>query len=198
MTGTAPRKPGKLATRMLHRMKDGSLHSTLALSVALQDDTTPVSEAAALLRRRGLLKAERIGHYRLTATGIDAARCGAQMTSGPKNALARVGQPDDSLQGRAWWAIRYRKRFTIGDLVADAERGEINAARTIGHFVRKLQGAGYLRGSAGRTPRVSPQKNGFKEYWLIRNSGPLTPVWQASTNSVFDPNDQEWHPCAQG
>lgn len=198
MTVTAPRKPGELATRLLQHMRDGDVMDVRSLASALQDRNEKVAEAAALLRRRGLLKTERIGHYRLTQVGMDASRCGAQMTSGPQSALARVGQPDDTLQGRAWWAMRYRKRFTIGDLVSDAERGEANAARAIGQFVRNLLAAGYLRGSSRRTPRPSPGKHGLKEYQLVRNAGPLTPVWRAANDAVYDPNDQEWHPCTRG
>jgi hypothetical protein len=195
MNAAAPRKPGELATRLLAQMGDGALHELQALSKTLKDQTEAVSNAAALLRRRGMLAREQVGQYRLTDAGMLAARAGAQIISGPIGAISRVGQPDDSLQGRVWWAIRYRKQFTIDDLVSDAERGEPNVDRKVGNFVRQLQAAGYLRGQSLRTPKPAPGKPGMKRYALIRNHGPLTPVWRAATDTVFDPNNREVYPC---
>jgi hypothetical protein len=195
MTGTAPRKAGELATRLLKLMADGELHGVKALAPKLQDETEYVSNAAMLLKRRGLLLAERVGQYRLTDAGLVAARAGGEIIGGPHGAMARAGQPDDSLQGRVWWAIRYRRQFTIDDLTSDAERGEPHVGRKVGNFVRQLQAAGYLRGLSRRTPKPAPGKPGLKQYQLIRDIGPLTPVWRASTDTIFDPNNREVYPC---
>lgn len=157
-------------------------------------DWRQTTNAARNLDRRGYLLIAKDGQYQLSDAGMVAAADGVTVRSGPRG---KVKIMPDTFRQRAWNAIRFRKSFTIGDIVMDAaktaDEGQPNdnAAR----YLNRLKQAGYIAELARRQPGTAPSSNGFKRYTLRLNTGPLAPVFRAEAGVMFDPNTGEDVPC---
>ncbi len=92
--------------------------------------------------------------------------------------------------------MRIRRRFTIGDVVADAARDdEKNAHNNATRYIGALRRAGYVRALPKRRPGSAPSSNGFKVFSLMKNTGPRAPVWLRAKKLLHDFNTGEDVPC---
>lgn len=192
-----PSVPGAAATALLSAMADGARHEICGLADALGLSRRQISDAAAKLARRGMVARTSPGKYRLTEAGLDAHATGKTITSGPKGPTNARHILRDTFRERAWRAMRVRKTFTIGEIVADANRSEDETAArdNARRYISALKSAGYVGELARRVPGTAPGSNGFKRFVLMHNTGPRAPVFRASVNALHDPNTGEDVPC---
>lgn len=191
------RKPGALARDLLMELANGERQETATLAGVLNASKRQVSDAAALLARKGLLKRPAAGVYELTRAGREASVEGINLTSGPKGAYDKVRAHRDTFRERAWRSMRIRRRFTIGDIVSDAARDtERDARNNAMRYVGILRRAGYVREMPRRQQGTALTSNGFKVFALIQNTGPRAPVWRQARAVLHDFNLGEDVQCA--
>lgn len=181
---------------LLQAMQDGQPHQINDLKASLELSGRQVSDAATHLRLRGLATSVQIGVYKLSEKGIQAAKGGVRITSGPRVPHGKCLVHNKTFRQRAWRAIRMRKSFTFGDIAADAGRGEErqdteNAAR----FIRQLSKAGIVAALPRRVKGSTMGSNGFKKFILLKDLGPLVPVYRPAQNCFHDFNSGEDLPC---
>lgn len=136
------------------------------------------------------------GCFVITKLGLAALDQGARLTSGPKGPTGRPNPRANSLRERAWRSLRIRRKASIPELVgllldagtpaADVERAENNLHK----YIRPLVCAGYLVEMRREAPQ-SLTSNGAKRYLLVRDTGPLPPLHQPSTQTVYDQNEEK-------
>lgn len=197
MTGRL--EPGEIPNTILHYLADGACRRIDELDAMLDLSRRQISDGAARLVMRDYLERVETGCYRLTPAGIAAAQVGETITCGPwKPDTARTRKPvRDTFRRRLWSAMRMGGVFTIADLVMAAARPrdgnpENNAAR----YVRYLALAGYVEAQRSRQRGVKLTSNGFKRYRLVKNTGPLAPVYRPKVNALHDYNIGEDVPCS--
>lgn len=188
------RKIGAAPTALLRALGDGPL-TEAEVRARLGINWRQAQGAAARLMARGYLTVAPGRTYMLTDAGQAAAASGEAITGGPKG---RVKLIRDTFRERAWRAMRVRRSFTIGDIVADAAgpdegRPRDNAAR----YISRLRQAGYVAELPRRQAGTAPSSNGYKRFTLRKNTGPLAPVWRADLGVIFDPNIAGDAPCAR-
>lgn len=134
------------------------------------------------------------GCYTITALGLAALDQGAQLTSGPKGPTGKPNSKQGTLRERAWRCLRIRRKASVPELVgllldAGATATEIKAAENnLQHYLRPLTRAGYVVEMRREAPQ-SLTSNGAKRYLLVRDTGPLPPLHQASKHTVYDQNE---------
>ncbi|MCW5711296.1 helix-turn-helix domain-containing protein [Shinella sp.] len=190
--------PGIIPTTILHHLVDGSCMTMDGLESALGLTRKQISNGAAQLVLRGLLERVEIGCYRLTKSGVEKAKSGEVITSGPwrPDTARHIQRHQDTFRQRVWSAIRVSSTFTISEIVMAAARPddlapENNATR----FIRQLKLAGYLAELPSRQAGTRITSNGFKRWRLVRNTGPNAPVFKPKLRVVYDPNSREEWPC---
>lgn len=194
---TFTRKPGQLAHALLLELANGERQDTSTLASVLNASKRQVSDAAALLARRGLLKRPKAGVYELTKAGRAAIDEGVKLTSGPNGPHGKVSVHRDTFRERAWRSMRIRRRFTISDIVSDAARDtEKDARGNATRYVSLLRRAGYVRELPRRQQGSALTSNGFKVFALIRDTGPRAPVWREALAVIHDFNLGKDVPCA--
>ncbi len=115
---------------------------------------------------------------------------------GPKGPHGKVLVHRGTFRERLWKSMRIRRRFTIGELVADAQTGcERNAYNNAGRYVLYLVNSGYVRELPNRKPGTAPSSNGFKVFQLMKDTGPRAPVWSQARGTLHDVNTGEDAPC---
>lgn len=191
-------KPGAAATMLLQALKDGTTRKIGDMANELDLSGRQVSDAASKLFARGFLERPGIGLFKLTNEGIQAAERGVKITSGPRGAHGTCPQRKRTFRQRAWQAIRIRRAFTYGDIVADAgqtdeERDLENAAR----FVRQLARAGIVSEVKRRQKGNVQGSNGFKRFILMKDLGPRAPVYRPKLKLFHDFNAGKDWPCDQ-
>lgn len=183
---------GAAATALLRALVGAPLSRDEAIK-ALNISQRQATNAARNLLRRGYLALGPNALYQLTAEGAAAAEAGVIIRGGPKGQVKLV---KDTLRARAWCAMRVRRTFTIGEIVADAVvSGEGQPRDNIARYLSRLQAAGYVREQRRRQPGTAIGSNGFKRFVLVRNTGPLAPVFRSEAHCVFDPNLGKETPC---
>lgn len=191
------RKPGAVPTALLHH-----LSNDLCLTVDQMADALGVSRAQAvnaahkLMRRKYLLKMA-TGCFQLSPEGAVAAQAGVAITSGPMGKTGAIATHRGTFRERAWSAMCIHRRFTIGDVVAAAGRDEEkNARENARKYILVLCRAGYVKELSRRVPGTAMGSNGFKQFFLARNTGPRAPVYRAELCVIHDFNTGEDVPCA--
>lgn len=160
-------------------------------------DAKVVENCCLKLRTHGFLTKTARGCHQLTPAGIAAWREGAKLRSGPKGAHIGRKTVSGTVRERAWSALRITGKGSIPDVIMlAAEGGERDIANNIGKYFSALERAGYLRQLRVREPGTSPTSNGHVRWLLVRNSGPLAPVWRVKAGTVYDPNTEEEWPCS--
>ncbi|BCB26451.1 hypothetical protein SKTS_13370 [Sulfurimicrobium lacus] len=155
-----------------------------------------IANSCAILVNRELIERIKPGCYKLLPAGHVLIARGFEVKSGPRGETA-VKQHTDTLRMKAWRAMRQRKKFSLGDLlVLVANGGEKAIENNVGQYLRALERAGYLTRMARREPGTAMTSNGFIRYLLVKDSGPLAPIWRPSKETVYDPNTQEEHSYA--
>lgn len=190
------RKPGALAKELFAELAIGGQQETAALATKLQVSRRQISNAAALLKRHRLLKTTRPGLYGLTKLGRETQIKDVNLVSGPKASYSTVRAHKDTFRARAWRSMRIRGRFTIGDILADAERDdEADAKSNAQRYISALCRVGHVRELPKRRPGTSMGSNGQKVFRLSKNTGPLAPVWREKSRVLHDFNTGEDYPC---
>lgn len=159
-------------------------------------DARAVENCCGKLRKHGLLVKTQRGCHKLTPAGIVAFKQGAKLRSGPKGAHTGRKIVTGTVRERAWSALRITGKGSVPDVIMlAAAGGEKDIAGNIGKYFTALCRAGYLQKLRVRDPGASLTSNGYVRWLLVRNSGPLAPVWRTKAGSVYDPNTEEEHPC---
>jgi hypothetical protein len=186
------RAPGEAAKLVLRALASGE--GTLAAIAAGTGLTErQVSDAAAKLDWRGLVDRPAPGLYRLTVAGRDAARSGrAPLTTGPKGPSGARRRVADTFRSRAWHSMRIRRAFSAAEVATDAARGEADPIENVHRYLLQLEGAGYVM-KAGPHPRSTPPAR--RAWRLVRDTGPLAPVWSAAKREMQDDNPRQEERC---
>lgn len=150
-----------------------------------------IHDAVRVLVARGLAERLRPGVYRLTSAGHLARANGDEIRPGPCG--VHVNAPrSGTLRRRLWCAMRAMSKFSIDDLLLRAASGDEADARTnVRKYLSALERAGYLARMKHRQPGDAPTSNGFARWLLLRNTGPIAPIWQSSKGRLHDPNTGE-------
>jgi hypothetical protein len=166
------------------------------LASALPINRKSISTAAGKLIRRGHVERLETGRYRLTLTGRETLEGGSALRSGPHRSVRKHPVYADTLQQRAWAAMRLSTRFTIGDIVTLAARPvDKKPEASLQRFFHRLTKAGYLVELPARAHGTSPTSNGFKVWRLMRDSGEHAPRWLDRVKAFKDWNTLEVFPC---
>lgn len=183
--------PGTVPTTLLHALGDGACRTIDDLDARLPLSRRQISDGAGMLIMRGLMERIEVGCYQLTADGRAAAASGRVISSGPiRPDRGRCRAPQTgTLRQRAWNAMRMGGAFTIGDLVmAGCDGSEKSAASNLQRYLKSLVRAGYVAELPVRARGTKQTSNGFKRYRLLRDTGPVAPVWRPSKHDLFDHN----------
>lgn len=188
---TAPHPPLTAANAVLQAIADGQIYSVGYLSGLLGLTGRQVTLAATLLMRRGYAKRMSVGRYRLTEEGAAAAAMDVKLVARPDEAPGGGRKHRDTFRERAWRSMRIHRRFTMNDIIADADRNDGAGRKNAETFVQALRKAGYVRALSGRAPG-----RGGMRFELVRNTGPLAPVHRKGKRLIHDFNTGEDVPCA--
>lgn len=178
-----------IQTRILHGLGDaclviGELADELGLT------TVQVSKAAALLIGRGYIERVDRGCFQLTEAGRVARDQGVTIETGVTGPTRALRLPKrTTIRQRAWNAMRITRTFTVADLTtAVAREGDGDVEKNLRRYVAALARAGYLARAARRRPGTAPGSNGFAVYSLVRDTGPVAPVWSQKHRAIHDFN----------
>lgn len=186
-------KIGAAPTALLRVLASGPLSPEGAME-NLRLNRRQFNEAFRRLEIRGYAAAAD-GHVSLTPAGASAAERGEVITGGPKGQVKLVR---NTFRQRAWRAMRIRKSFTIGEIVADAAtEGDVQARDNAARYLCRLGQAGYVAEARQRVPGTIAGSNGFKRYRLVKNTGPFAPVFREAMCAIHDPNLGKDVSCVQ-
>jgi hypothetical protein len=175
-----------------------------AVAAAARLSPRQASDGVAALVRRGL--AERVDgagrpvsagfrplYYRATDAGRSAAAEGARVTSGPMGShTGRRAAVQGTFRARLWRALRVLRKATVPDLVRLAGTGEEADAEGNAHkYLAALTRSGHVVVLSGRAKGRAQGSNGFKQFVLAKDTGPLAPSVHPARSEVFDPNTEE-------
>lgn len=192
-------EPGEIPSTILHCLADGACRTIDELDEMLDLSRRQISDGAAKLVLRDYLERVETGCYQLTPVGIAAAQAGEIISSGPwRPDTARARKPwRDTFRRRLWSAMRMGGVFTIADLVmAAAQPHDVSPDSNTARYLRQLVLAGYVEELRSRKSGSKLTSNGFKRYRLVKNTGPLAPVFSAKRKALHDYNTREDVPCA--
>lgn len=176
----AARPPGEAAGLVLEALgRPGVSPTTPGLAAATGLDRRQVSDAVGRLAERGWATRTTAGTCRLTEKGQEARRAGAAVTSGPRTATGALRRLPDTFRVRLWRSMRIRRAFTAAEVAQDAVRDEVDPVEGARRYIRQLERAGYLVGSAGAVRRT---------WRLVRDTGPKAPVWSHVRGEMQDDN----------
>lgn len=153
--------------------------------------------ATVLIMRDYAVRVER-GCYRLTPAGLLAAENGKIIIAGARNVEpnSRRSPRRNTFRQRLWNAMRMSGTFTAGDVIM-AARGtrDVYPEQNAASYINRLRRAGYLMEMPRRVPGTARTSNGYKQYRLVRDTGPVAPVWNARAHAMRDHNTGEDVPC---
>lgn len=162
----------------------------------LSDAISDVSRKALVmstnvLATRALISRPALGHYRITDAGLIAIDAGNGVKPG-KRGPRQAQVFSSSLRARVWLAMRAMGKFSIDDLLLRGAVGdEANAHDNVGRYLNALEAGGYLVRLRARAPGEAPTSRGYVRWLLVRNTGPMAPVWRRRLERLYDPNTGE-------
>ena len=182
--------PGEIPTMILNHLGDGSCQTIDQLHEVLTLNRRQISDGARQLVMRELLDRVETGCYRLTQAGIEAIARGDRITSGPVGPLKTPARRPrrDTLRQRAWNAMRMSVTFTIGDLAIAAARDDLNPESNIQRYLQFLRNSGYVVELPTRQRGTHLTSNGFKRFRLLKDTGPIAPMWKTHKQALWDYN----------
>lgn len=184
---TRPSNPMRLLA-YLHTAHPGS-RDTARCAQQTGLDRRQISNAAGTLIHLGYAERVGTGDYRITRPGIDAARDAVPITSGPNGPLSVVRRYPNSLRQRLWRALRIARKSSLPELLLSAARDTDRDPETNAHgYLGALKRAGYVVDLARREPGYALTSNGYKQWLLLRDTGPEAPVWRRARKQLYDPN----------
>lgn len=190
--------PGEIPTTLLQCLADGECRTIDELNELLDLTRRQISDGAAKLVLRDYAERIEIGCYQLTVVGLEAARTGQVISSGPwRPDTVKARKPvKDTFRRRLWNAMRVGGTFTISDLVMAAARpDDTDPYNNTSRYVRHLVKAGYAEELASRQRGTRLTSSGFKRFRLLRNTGPIPPAWSPKRKVLHDYNIREDVPC---
>lgn len=134
------------------------------------------------------------GVYCATKAGRSAAVNGYNF--GPKGPNTGRVRPDlDSFRARVWRALRGGRPINTSEIVTLATRpGESQAADNAHKYLRALKTAGLIIELPRRSKADSATSNGHKNWLLVKNTGPLSPTYNAALRRLTDHNTGTQYP----
>lgn len=192
----AKEQPTASTSSVLQALSSGCCLTIDQLCLSLGMPRRKVSNSAALLLRRDYLIRTAVGCYQLSEAGLTAAASGELITSGPNGPNEKVRAFANTFRQRAWRSMRIRRAFSIADVVADAATEEdSNAASNAARYIHYLKSAGYVAELPRRRIGTALTSNGFKQFLIRRDTGPLAPVVRVSRKIIHDFNIGKDIPC---
>lgn len=171
---------------------------TEARLVELTDlETKQVENAAQRLLKHCLIERVGPGCHKLTDAGRKMLASGGTLRSGPNGSQPGKRIHADTLRMRVWHAMRIRRKASTPEIIGLVAKGgdrEKGIESNVGKYLRALERTGYLKKLPRREPGVALTSNGFARYLLLKDTGPLAPVWRTGKNTVYDPNTEEETP----
>lgn len=167
-----------------------------AVIEALPIDRNAIYKAAGKLVARGLLERLEAGIYQLTEAGRHTIADGTALACGPFRGRRKYPAPGNTLAQRAWTAARLLGRFSIGDIATLVTReGEQKTEATLQRLFHRLTRGGYLVELPMRKVTASRSGTGCKQWRLVRDTGPLSPMSRDGGRVLYDRNTREVFPC---
>lgn len=161
---------------------------TLQLAAELAGATeNAIKQAFRHMERRGWIEKRERGVYAPTEKGRAAALAAEEL---PKGRYARHDKRRPrrkTVRDLAWKALRglgKASAMELASLLPEDMRGKCDPAFNIRAFLKALECCGYVL-KLKRGPNAYERADRFV---LIRNTGPLTPLWRPSKGMLFDPN----------
>lgn len=152
-----------------------------------------IADACTVLVNRELIERIKPGCYKMLPAGLVLIKTGGEVKSGPRGITA-AKQHTGTLRVKTWRAMRQRKKFSLNDLIVLVADGDEKAIESnLGKYLRALERTGYLTRMARRETGTASTSNGYLRYLLVRDTGPLAPVWRQGKETVYDPNTTEEH-----
>lgn len=185
--------PGELPNTILATLAGGVCMTIDQLDANLPLTRRQISDGAAKLILRGLAERVEAGCYQLTPAGQQALAAGTTITSGPRgrHTGGMRKAPRDTLRQRAWTAMRMSGAFTIGDIAMAAGRaGDAAPETNVQRYLHRLKKAGYVTELQVRARGTALTSNGFKRFRLLKDTGPLAPVWSDARGQMVDRNGE--------
>lgn len=173
---------------VLARLECDTCMTSEALATACDLPRRPVVRSVARLIERGFAERREMGCYSLTRAGEAFRATGKTITCGPNGPIGPRTDPYDqrfTQRARLWSAMRILKKFTLGEILILASEARASSAR---RYVRALADAGYLREMPRRERGTALTSPGFKRWHLVRDTGPVAPVWRTTRGDVYDIN----------
>ncbi len=174
-------------------LADGGCRTIAELAEMAGIDRKKVSTTMCRLILRGLAERVERGCFRLTERGMQSARDGEVIRSGPQKRHSGLTRPRrNSFRQRAWAAMRMSGKFTVPEILRLAARPGTRggSADNLHRYLRALEQAGYVRRLPVRQRGTAPGSNGFIRWMLVRDSGPQAPTVRRD-GSVLDRNTGE-------
>lgn len=143
---------------------------------------------------RGAVDRLENGVYRLNEKGKSLKSCGQKeiFHSGAQGLFNRNKHPSTTLRARVWRLIQLTPKFTVNEIKSLVSEGNEKAAENnIQKYIRALVKSGHVREMPKRLRGSVPTSNGYKQYLLIKNTGPKAPVLRNDKRQVFDQNTRE-------
>ena len=181
--------PGTVPNELITVLMDGETHHLEQLCTTMIYSKEQIIRAAVKLADHGLMdRHTEPGEYRLSERGLIQVQAGFRINSGPAKPHGKIRRQHDTFRVRAWKAMRVLGIFTLGEVIAAAERGETDPSYNLRHYVRVLVKAGYVVELRSKSQGTKPTSSGFKRFRLIRNTGALAPVYRPEPRVLFDFN----------
>lgn len=185
-----------IQTRLLHGLGDACLMIG-DVAVALGLTHGQVSQAAAMLVSRGYVERIDRGCFQLTPAGRAARDSGQTIDTGVTGATRALRKPKRvAVRQRAWAAMRINRTFTVRDITTSVSRaGDGDVEENLRRYFCELERDGYLARSTRRRKGSAPGSNGFAIWTLVRDTGPIAPIWSRKQAAVHDFNLEA--PCGR-
>lgn len=143
---------------------------------------------------RGAVDRLENGVYRLNGKGKSLKSSGKKeiFHAGAQGLFNRNKHPSTTLRARVWRLMQLTPKFTVNEIKSLVSDGNEKAAENnIQKYVRALVKSGYIREMPKRLRGSVPTSNGYKQYLLIKNTGPKAPVLRNDKRQIFDQNTRE-------
>ncbi|RJP17209.1 MAG: hypothetical protein C4529_15045 [Deltaproteobacteria bacterium] len=181
-----------VATAVLSALVRGPGFTTAWLSRETGLTAKQVSDACAVLLRRGFIASRVAGRYRVTDTGRELLSAGEVVKSGHPAGPRDRRIVRNTLREKVWRALGMLRKATIPELLSFAAIGEEKAANNnVRKYLLALEKAGYLVRDARRVPGTAPTSNGYSLFVLIERTGPQAPIYSNRKGHLYDPNTKK-------
>lgn len=181
---------------VIESMKTDHIHSMSELAEATGLKSYLVALATRKLIKRGLIKREAPGRFRLTSAGRKHKHEGS-VIAGSINFNGIPPPARNTLRFRLWNALRNEEKAqTVDQLLEMAVNGEETSPHNNAcTYLRALETAGYVVRMARKAKGPARTSPGLIRFRLVRDTGPDAPVWRPKRLALYDPNTGEETPC---